>query len=93
VGSLISVVKRQKPVLPTGCIFNYSTTNFWGIASPMSDVHHRTCACGAVYSRTESSAPGREINSFECKLCDRTMETWNSAWVPTYKFLAGPVRR
>ena len=54
--------------------------------------HHRTCRCRAVYSRTESIAPAREISSFECLLCGATLETWNSAWVPTYKFLAGPVR-
>jgi len=37
-------------------------------------------------------APGREIASFECSLCGTTLESWNTAWVPTYQFLAGPVR-
>jgi len=37
-------------------------------------------------------APAREISSFECAVCDATLETWNTAWVPTYRFLAGPVR-
>ena len=38
-------------------------------------------------------APERQIASFECSLCNTTLETWNSAWVPTYKFVAGPIRQ
>jgi hypothetical protein len=53
---------------------------------------NRTCKCGAVYRRTESLASTREIHSFECTTCGATMETWNSAWVPTYRLIAGPVR-
>ncbi|MGY2903739.1 hypothetical protein ACVWVY_002760 [Bradyrhizobium sp. URHC0002] len=54
---------------------------------------HRTCRCGAVYRRTESMAPTREVNSFECSVCGETMESWNTAWVPTYKLVVGPVRQ
>jgi hypothetical protein len=54
---------------------------------------HRTCPCGAVYRRTESMAPTREVNSFECSVCGETMESWNTAWVPTYKLVVGPVRQ
>jgi hypothetical protein len=53
---------------------------------------HRTCICGAIYSRTEHMAKAREIASFECAVCDQTMETWNTAWVPTYRLVVGPVR-
>ena len=35
-------------------------------------------------------APGRQISSFECSVCNNTMETWNTAWVPTYRLVAGP---
>ena len=50
---------------------------------------HRTCTCGAVYARSEALAiHGREIGSFQCSVCDKTLETWNSEWVPAYKFLA-----
>ena len=38
-------------------------------------------------------AAAREVNSFECSVCGETMETWNSAWVPTYRLIAGPVRQ
>lgn len=38
-------------------------------------------------------AATRQIASFECSLCNATLETWNTAWVPTYKFLAGPVKQ
>lgn len=43
--------------------------------------------------RTEGMAAVREVNSFECSVCGETMETWNSAWVPTYRLIAGPIRQ
>jgi hypothetical protein len=55
-------------------------------------VENRACKCGAVYRRTESLASTREIESFECTVCGVTMENWNSAWVPTYRLVAGPVK-
>jgi hypothetical protein len=51
---------------------------------------HRTCRCGAVYRRTESMAASREVNSFECLACGATLETWNTAWVPSYRLIVGP---
>jgi hypothetical protein len=54
---------------------------------------NRACKCGAVYRRTESMAPGREIDSFECAVCGVTMERWNSAWVPTYRLIVGSVTK
>jgi hypothetical protein len=51
---------------------------------------HRTCRCGAVYRRTESMAPSREVNSFECLACGASLENWNSAWVPNYRLIVGP---
>jgi hypothetical protein len=38
-------------------------------------------------------APRREVNCFECLVCGDTMESWNSAWVPTYKLIVGPLRQ
>jgi len=57
----------------------------------MQDRGHRSCGCGAIYRRTEAMAPSREMDSFECSVCGETLETWNSAWVPTYRLIAGPV--
>jgi hypothetical protein len=34
------------------------------------------------------SAGEREISSFECAVCGKTIENWNSAWVPRYRFIA-----
>jgi hypothetical protein len=65
---------------------------FKGVHSRMSE-HHRHCKCGAVYSRTQSMAPGREVNSFECAVCGETLESWNTAWVPTYRMIIGPVQQ
>ena len=52
---------------------------------------HRTCTCGAVYKRTEAMAPVRQLDSFQCTICDATLETWNTAWVPTFRLIVGPV--
>ena len=48
----------------------------------------RQCRCGAIYHRTEAMAASREIDSFECTACGVTLETWDSAWVPTYRRIA-----
>jgi hypothetical protein len=37
-------------------------------------------------------APAREVSSFECTVCGATLETWNTAWVPTYRLIAGSVK-
>src|SRR5262249_57304377 len=58
----------------------------------MTESFHRACKCGAIYRRTESMASGREINSFQCDVCGETLESWNTAWVPNYWLVAGPVR-
>jgi hypothetical protein len=55
----------------------------------MSESGHRSCKCGAVYRRTESMAKSRQIASFECAVCGETMESWNSAWVPSYRLIVG----
>jgi len=35
----------------------------------------------------------REINSFQCEFCGETLESWNTAWVPTYRLIPGPAGR
>jgi hypothetical protein len=52
----------------------------------------RHCKCGAIYRRTEAMAPRREMNSFEGSVCGATMESWNAAWVPTYRLIV-PLRQ
>jgi stage III sporulation protein SpoIIIAA len=54
---------------------------------------HRTCVCGAVYRRTESLSATREVDSFACAVCGAIMESWNTAWVPAYRLVAGPVKK
>ena len=61
---------------------------YWG----KSESNHRTCKCGAVYDRSEHIVEEREISSFECAVCGATIENWNSAWVPRYRFIACPAR-
>jgi hypothetical protein len=44
-----------------------------------------------------TSAPSRwrhltKSPSFECAACGTTLETWNTAWVPSYRLIAEPVR-
>ena len=50
----------------------------------------RQCRCGAIYHRTEAMAASREIDSFECTACGVTLETWDTAWVPTDRRVAAP---
>jgi hypothetical protein len=42
--------------------------------------------------RSEHIAEAREISSFECAVCGETIENWNSAWVPRYRFIACPAK-
>ena len=45
--------------------------------------------CDAIYRRRRHASP--ELASFECSMCGKILETWNSAWVPTYRFIVGPI--
>jgi hypothetical protein len=56
----------------------------------MLEFGYRSCKCGAVYDRSEHIVEAREVGSFECAVCGATVENWNSAWVPRYKFIACP---
>jgi hypothetical protein len=38
-------------------------------------------------------APRREVNSFECAYCGDTLECWNSAWVPSFRLIIGPIEK
>jgi hypothetical protein len=38
-------------------------------------------------------ASAREESSFACAVCGETLESWNSAWVPTFKLIIGPIRK
>ena len=35
-------------------------------------------------------APSREIDSLECTVCGATLESWDTAWVPTYRLITAP---
>ena len=52
----------------------------------------RKCKCGAAYERTEEITLHREIGSFQCLLCQHHLESWYSASVPQYRFVAGPAK-
>ena len=43
-------------------------------------------------AQNEYQPAAREISSFECAVCGKTVENWNSAWVPRYRFIACPAR-
>jgi hypothetical protein len=36
--------------------------------------------------------PRRQMSSFECAICNETLESWDAAWVPSYRLIVGPVR-
>jgi hypothetical protein len=80
--------------LPSGTLMMIPLENGQSVAHivGMSESGHRSCKCGAVYDRSEHIAEAREISSFECAVCGATIENWNSAWVPRYRFIACPAR-
>jgi hypothetical protein len=60
----------------------------------MSETSHRSCSCGAIYRRTQVMAPNRQMSSFECAVCETTLESWNTAWIPNYRLIVGaPARK
>jgi hypothetical protein len=58
----------------------------------MAETNHRSCECGAVYSRIEAMAPSRQIASFECLLCGSTLETLEHGMDAIFSAGPGPVR-
>jgi hypothetical protein len=57
----------------------------------MAIYENRECKCGAVYVRSEHMARTREISSFECTACGKTLESWNSTWVPKFRLVVRPL--
>lgn len=52
-----------------------------------------TCACGAVYERSEHHFSMRDEGHQDCLVCRRRLEAWNSTAIPTYRLIAAPERR
>jgi hypothetical protein len=44
-----------------------------------------TCVCGAVYERTEEKLTFRDSDSFECRCCDNTLESWSGSRIPVFR--------
>ena len=38
-------------------------------------------------------APDRQMSSFVCAVCETTLESWNTAWVPKYRLIVGGKNR
>ncbi len=49
-----------------------------------------TCNCGAVYERTEEKLTFRDIDSFECRYCGKTLETWSGSRIPVFRLVKEP---
>jgi hypothetical protein len=86
-GQCVPIVRYRALPMWQGCCLEISPMR--AHIPPMIGIH-RTCKCGAVYDRSEHIAEAREISSFECAVCGETIENWNSAWVPRYRFIACP---
>jgi hypothetical protein len=84
-----STAQRFSEMYIVGLSVQLCTQRIRLIHGPMDQ--HRHCKCGAVYRRTEQMAPRREMSSFECAICGDTLESWNTAWVPSYRLVVGPV--
>jgi hypothetical protein len=47
-----------------------------------------TCPkCGAVYERTAYRAGITDRDSFECEVCNETLESWNSTTIPEFRLI------
>jgi hypothetical protein len=68
------------PSARAAAIVNWKTdsprTHYWSMSESSG---HRSCKCGAVYDRSEHMVADREISSFECAVCGKTIENWNSS--------------
>jgi hypothetical protein len=73
-----------------GGIVNWKTGSPKRILGMSESSGYRSCKCGAVYDRSEHMVEAREISSFECAVCGKTIENWNTAWVPRFRFIACP---
>jgi hypothetical protein len=52
-----------------------------------------TCACGALYERTEFHSAPREADSFVCPSCGHTLETFSGVEAPRYRLISAPLRK
>ena len=48
------------------------------------------CDCGAVYERTEIERPFRDSDRQACSCCGRTLESWDSHRIPSFRLISGP---
>ena len=49
-----------------------------------------SCECGAIYERTEDKLIFRDIDSFECRFCGRTLESWSGSRIPVFRLISEP---
>jgi hypothetical protein len=49
-----------------------------------------TCECGAIYERTEEKLTFRDSDSFACRCCGATVETWNGSRIPVFRLIKEP---
>jgi transposase-like protein len=49
-----------------------------------------TCKCGAIYERSTSKLPVRDKDSYECAVCGKTLESWNSSTIPEFRLVERP---
>ncbi len=44
-------------------------------------------ACGSVYAVTYQRFPSRESDGFNCEICGKELERWNSTHQPDFKLI------
>ena len=49
--------------------------------------------CGALYAVTVRRLPAVVSASARCKVCDRVMLQWSTAWTPTFRLIERPEDR
>lgn len=49
-----------------------------------------TCDCGAVYEVTYTKIMFRDKDTYQCAICDRTIDRWNGSRIPHHKLVSKP---
>jgi hypothetical protein len=48
------------------------------------------CSCGAIYERTEEKLTFRDIDSYKCRVCGETLESWSGSRIPVFRLISTP---
>jgi hypothetical protein len=84
---------RQAQTGSSHTVENRSRNLCWAGGLSQMTTSQVTCACGALYERTEFHSAPREADSFVCPSCGHTLETFSGVEAPRYRLISAPLRK